>query len=179
MKDLQQCCVSCETVFSKHAKNPTQSKFCGKRFPGSAVVRNTHCALNVWWERWGRDPRSDELLISHNALSQCNKLHARHAEDETQLLLPVRASSLGSPVPRGWLWHLISHLLSVSLVASERGKINSSEKFRHFSHEICHIISSFLFWVFSSTNIDSPEQIQLFWLTTSSGRHSVHQQLHN
>lgn len=55
-------------------------------------------------------------------------------------------------------------------ISSQSGKINSSQMFRHFSHEICHIISSFLFWVFSSTNIDSPEQIQLFWLTTSSGR---------
>lgn len=61
--------------------------------------------------------------------------------------------------------------------SSENGKINSPEKFGHFSHEICHIISSFLFWVFSSTNIDSPEQIQLFWLTTGSGRHSLHHQL--
>lgn len=61
--------------------------------------------------------------------------------------------------------------------SSQSGKVNSSESFRHFPHEICHIISSFLLWVFSSTNLVSPQQIQLFWLTTSSGRHSLHHQL--
>lgn len=101
-------------------KTQTQSKFYGKRFPGIAVVRNTHCTLNVWWERQGRDPRSDELLISHSAISPCNKLHARHAGDGAQLFLPVRMSSLASPASQSWLWHFISNLLFVRLVPHQR-----------------------------------------------------------
>lgn len=171
-KALQQGCISCEAIFStKHAKNVNSIKILWQETSwhcrGQEYTLYIKCLMGKARERpkewWAAHLSQRRQPVQQITCKTCRGWNT--APFTCQSVLPGISSAMEMTVTL----HQPPAFCQVR-ISSQSGKINSSQMFRHFSHEICHIISSFLFWVFSSTNIDSPEQIQLFWLTTSSGR---------